>query len=142
MYIHVCISVFLHTYIYIYMYIYMCIYIYISIQRERERERETYTYIYTIYIYIYIFIDICMWLGMPQNSPCQEVSHLRNVGPCHPNGMVFDPDRGSNGACPGMDLPAIPFGATLWGLQAAGMRRQLPELRSPLGLASNALVVL
>ena len=71
------------------------------------------------------------WLGMPQNSPCLEVSHQRKVGPCHPPGMVFDPDRGSNGACPGLDLHAMAFLASAWGLQTAGIPRRLQELKTP-----------
>ena len=70
-------------------------------------------------------------LGMPQNSPCLEVSHQRKVGPCHPPGMVFDPDRGSNGACPGLDLHAMAFLASAWGLRTAGMPRRLQELKTP-----------
>ena len=66
---------------------------------------------------------------MPQNSLCLEVSHQRKVGPCHPPGMVFDPDRGSKRACPGLDLHAMAFSA--WGLQTAGMPRQLQELKTP-----------
>ena len=82
-----------------------------------------------------------MRLGMPQNSPCLEVSHQRKVGPCHPPGMVFDPDRGSNGACPGLDLHAMAFLASVWGLQTAGMPRRLQELKTPevaFGLTSGA----
>ena len=92
-------------------------------------------YLEEVYIYIYI------WLGMPQNSPCLEVSHQRKVGPCHPPGMVFDPDRGSNGACPGLDLHAMAFLASVWGLQTAGMPRRLQELKTPevaFGLTSGA----
>ena len=48
-------------------------------------------------------------LGMPQNSPCLEVSHQWKVGPCHPPGMIFDPDQGSNGACPGLDLHTMAY---------------------------------
>ena len=58
---------------------------------------------------------------MPQNSPCQEVSHPRKVGPGHPPGMGFDPDRGSNGACPVLDLHAMALLESVWGLQTAGM---------------------
>ena len=72
-----------------------------------------------------------IWLGMPQNSPCLEVSHQRKVGPCHPPGMVFDPDRGSNGACPDLDLLAMALLAFAWGLQSAGMPRRLQELKTP-----------
>ena len=68
---------------------------------------------------------------MPQNSPCQEVSHLRKVGPCHPPGIVFDPDRGSNGACPALDLHAMAFSASPLGLQTAGMPRRLQEVKTP-----------
>ena len=92
-------------------------------------------------IWMYTDIYIYIWLGMPQNSPCLEVSHQRKVGPCHPPGMVFDPDRGSNGACPGLDLHAMAFLASAWGLQTAGMPRRLQELKSPevaFGLTSGA----
>ena len=89
-----------------------------------------------------IYVYVCFhWLGMPQNSPCLEVSHQRKVGPCHPPGMVFDPDRGSNGACPGLDLHAMAFLASAWGLQTAGMPRRLQELKTPevaFGLTSGA----
>ena len=83
-----------------------------------------------IYIYIYISMYISIRLRMPQNSPCLEFSHQRKVGPCHPPGMVFDPDRRSNGAFPGLDLHAMAFLASAWGLQAAGMPRRLQELET------------
>ena len=74
---------------------------------------------------------IYIGLGMPQNLPCLEVSHQRKVGRCHPPGIVFDPDRSSNGACPGLDLQAMGFLASAWGLQTAGMPRRIQELKTP-----------
>ena len=79
-----------------------------------------------VFIYIYIYMYIYIYRSI-YGSGCHKT---RPVWKLVTRGR-WDPDRGSNGACPGLDLHAMAFLASAWGLRTAGMPRRLQELKTP-----------
>ena len=68
---------------------------------------------------------------MPQNSPCQEVSHLRKVGPCHPPEWSSIPIGVRMLRALVWTCTQWLFLASVWGSQTAGMPRRIQELKTP-----------